>query len=143
MSGAPARGSSVIDLSGLKPGGPQTSQGAWRSLRRVLFSAKDLADPERLYEVVYKVQDLIFQGIGPVLQNAIVPGNRLTSVAFSSGQTRILAHGLGRAYQGYFHVRAIGGYGAFQEVALPSGVSNSTSIALQALNGGTFDLYIF
>ena len=139
-----ARGSTVITHP---PAGvtsaPTITSGAWTTLRRVMFTAKDVADPERLYQVLYKVQDLVHQGLGPVVQNPLLNGNHVRGVAFTAGQTVTLSHGLARPYSGYHCTRAQGGYPSFQESALASGLSSDASVALTSANAGTFDFYFF
>ena len=59
------------------------------------------------------------------------------------GQTVPINHGLGRAYQGFYVIRAQGGAPALVEAALPAGVGANRMIALTSANAGTYDLLIF
>lgn len=135
-----ARGSSVIDHAAPKAA-PRT--GAWTTLRRIVFTPQDLAQPARLYDVLYKIQDLVFQGVQPLVQNPLLSGNHVRNVAFALNQTIQVSHGLARPYQGWFCVRAVGGFGFFEEGTLAPGLTPSTTLPIIAGAAGTFDFYVF
>jgi hypothetical protein len=135
--------------SGVKPmpaGAPLSiSTKPWVTLRRADFNTKDMADPERLYQVLTKMQEAILSVLGVVVTNQMVPGNIIRTVTFTSNSTQMLAHGLGRSWQGYVCIRAQAGSGApaFTDVALASGLTNDIVLPLHSANAGTYDIYVF
>lgn len=143
-----ARGSSVIDFTGaVASNGAITaasiSASPWRTIRRIVFTAADLAQSSRLYDILYKIQDLIFQGISPLTSNRMLAGNALTNITFASGQTLYLPHGLGRSYSGWFVTRAQGIAAILVESAVPQGMLTSQVLPITSLEAGTYDLYVF
>lgn len=121
------------------------STKAWVTLRRVFFTAADVAVSSKLYDILNRMQESTLQILGVVSTNQLVPGNILRSVTFASGQTIALAHGLGRPWQGYFCVRASfgSGAGAFIDGSYPTGVGADTVVPLLSISDGTFDIYVF
>jgi hypothetical protein len=117
----------------------------WVTLRRVFFTASDVADAAKLYDVMNKMQESVLSVLGVVSTNQLIPGNILRSVTFTAGQTQALAHGLGRKWQGYFcvHATASSGYPLFTDGAYPAGVGADSVVPLFSGNSGTYDIYIF
>lgn len=118
---------------------------AWIVLRRVFFTAADVADAAKLYDILNRMQEATLSILSVVSTNHIIPGNILRAVAFTAGQTKDLAHGLGRPWQGYFIIRAVQGSGApvFADQPSPDGVNSSSIISLNSTNSGTYDIYVF
>jgi hypothetical protein len=118
---------------------------AWVTLRRVFFTAADVAQANKLYDILNRMQEATLQIFGVISTNQLVPGNILRNVTFESGQTQFLAHGLGREWQGYFVVRAAfgSGAGAFIDGTYPPGGTASVGIPLLSISDGTFDIYVF
>ncbi len=137
----PARGSSIIATVGGQT--PTVTSSSWAPIKRTFFTAKDVADPESLYKVLYKLQENFHALAKPLSQNAAIPANRHTGIVFTAGQTLYIQHRLGRAFQGYHCVRAQGGFPSFMEAAFPAGTDASSILPLTSQNAGTFDLLIF
>lgn len=117
----------------------------WVQLRRVLFTKGDLADVDKLFDLLNRFQESILSVLGVVTTNQLIPGNILRNVAMNSAGTYYLAHGLGRPWQGYFIVRNYQGsaYGALRDIALPQGMTADKILAVQSQQTGTFDIYVF
>jgi len=121
------------------------STKGWVTLRRVFFTAADVAQAAKLYDILNRMQESTLQVLGVVSTNQLIPGNILRSITFTAAQTQTLVHGLGRSWQGYFCVRAQIGSGApvFTDVAYPTGVTADSVVPLLSANAGTYDIYVF
>lgn len=151
---AAPRASSVLsqEVNAKNPTKPQPTGAprnittkAWVTLRRVFFTVKDFEAPDKIYDVVNRVQEATLQILGVISTNQLLPGNILRSVTFTAGQTQMLAHGLGREWQGYFCCRSYPGAGAcvLTEAAYSSGVNSDTVLPVTSTNAGTYDIYVF
>src|SRR5882762_3881838 len=102
MAGAPPnntapRASSILSQAvtpasaGAKPGpagAPVTiTTKAWVTLRQVLFTVTEVSSPDKLYDILRRMQEATLAVLGVVSTNALVPGNILRSVALTAGQT--------------------------------------------------------
>jgi hypothetical protein len=117
----------------------RTAQG----LRGVSFTSEDLKDPAKLYKVLYDITANARAAIHGLSQNPLLQGNAVTGITFTGGQTVVINHGLGRAYNGYHPINDNGNIWSGKIGALPSGVTSSQCIALTSTNAGTFDFWIF
>lgn len=137
----------TADTQGGKPvpaGAPlTTSSGAWVTLRRVFFTAADVGQAEKLYDILNRMQEATLQILGVVSTNQILPGNILRGVKFTTdAQTQQLAHGLGRKWQGYFIVRA-SLITILTDGVYSAGIGADTVIPLKSLYASTVDIYVF
>lgn len=120
VSGQPqgrAGSSTIVQPSAGQAAGAQVSpvlgktQQLARSLiavRKQFFTAKDLADPQRLYQVLYQMQQGTTTALHALGSNPMSAGVMLAGVVFTAGQTQYLSHGLGRAYTGWLEARVQG-----------------------------------
>jgi hypothetical protein len=136
-------GSSVI----VQPVGSQT-KATTRSrsgigVRQVQFTLDDVSDPERLHRVLLHLQSNLVQPLHGIGQNPMLPGNLLQGLVFGAASTLVIAHGLGRPYQGWLCVRQQGNPAVLVETALPTGVSASQMISILSTNAGTYSLWVF
>ena len=158
MAGAPLknespRASSVLSQTataasaGAKPGpagAPATiTTKSWMTLRRVFFTTADVAAPEKLWNILNRMQEATLAVLGVVSTNALVPGNILRGVALTAGQTAVLTHGLGRPWQGYVIVRAQGAVNFLIDGAYPAGLTADVAVPLLSAATGTYDIYVF
>lgn len=154
VKAAAPRASSILsqETSARNPTKPQPSGAplnittkAWVTLRRVFFTVADFEAPDKIYDVVNRVQEATLQVLGVISTNQLLPGNILRSVTFTAGQTQMLAHGLGREWQGFFHCRVYPGAGdpILKEIAYASGVGADSVLPLISTNAGTYDIYVF
>lgn len=118
---------------------------AWVSLRRVFFTAADVGQAEKLYDILNRMQEATLAVLGVMTTNQLIPGNILRSVTFTAGQTQMLTHGLGREWQGYFCIRARSGSGAptFTDEAYVAGQQADSILPLKSANAGVYDIYVF
>ena len=129
------------------PSGAPTSitTRAWVTLRRAFFTIAEVTEPGKLFDVLNRMQESTEQILGVVSTNQLIPGNIIRGVVFGAGETKYLAHGLGREWQGYFPTRAtaVSGVILLTDVAQPPGVGKDTVLPLLSGNAGTFDIYVF
>jgi hypothetical protein len=115
---------------------------AWVTLRRVFFTAADVADSAKLYDILNRMQEATLQILGVVSTNQLVPGNILRSIKFTSGVAQMVVHGLGRPWQGYFIVRASVA-GLLSDATYSAGSTSDSVVPLVSAADGTFDIYVF
>ena len=113
------------------------------ALQKVFFTAESISDPQRLYKVLYDIQRFASLAIRPLGENPLSFGNPIGPVAMVSGTTQLLSHRLGRAYQGWYCVRAQGTSWVGVEAALPAGASASQIIALKPGSTGTYSFLVW
>lgn len=129
------------------PAGAPTSVAtkAWVTLRRVFFTAADVGQAQKLYDILNRMQESVLQVLGVVSTNQLIPGNILRGIVFQAGETKYLAHGLGRAWQGYFvcRVASAGGVVLILDSFYPQGLTADMVLPIVSANSGTFDIYVF
>lgn len=144
---ARAAQSSAASSTIAQPVGSQTRASiltrALQGVARVFFTAKDLEVPDRLYQVIHQLQSNLLLALRPLAENPTLGGNLLKGIVFTGGQTLYLAHGLGRAYRGWYVVRAQGAAASLVEAALPAGTTSDRIIGLTSANAGTYDVMVF
>jgi hypothetical protein len=113
------------------------------AVRQAFFTSDDMKSPERLYQVLRILQQNISSALRQLAQNPTLGGTLQRGLVFVGGTPLPINHGLGRAYAGFFCVRAQGAVWAGVEVALPAGVTAAQQIVLTTASSGTFDLVIF
>lgn len=122
---------------------PTILSRTWLQVQQVFFTSADLKDPDRLYRVLHVIQQNLSKALRVIALNASISGNRLTGVVFPAGQVQYIPHGLGRAYQGWYVVRAVGHASDLVETTLPAGTTSAQFLPLVSATGGTHDLWIF
>lgn len=136
-------GSSVI----VQPVGSQTAPTTLTrnglAIRQVQFSAESLKDSAELYRVLTNLQRNYTDALRTVGTSPIVEVNIIRAVVFQTGQTQMISHGLGRAYQGWMVVRAQGLVASMVEGALLAGLSATQVLPLTSANAGTYDIMVF
>lgn len=136
-------GSTVVT----QPVGSQTSptivQRALVSIRKLFFTAKDLEDPERLYQILKQYQDSYTSALQALGSSPWAIGSLQEGVVFTTGQTQYLAHGLGRAWAGVWCTKAAGLPWLYTIAAYPAGVTADKVIPLTSTNAGTYSLVVF
>lgn len=117
----------------------------WVTLRRVFFTAEDVGQAQKLFDILNRMQESLLQALGVVTTNQLIPGNILRAITFTAGQTQMLAHGLGREWQGYFCIRARSGSGAcvLTDEAYTTGLTADLVVPLKSVNAGVYDIYVF
>lgn len=127
------------------PGAPlSVTTKAWVTLKRVFFTASDVGAADKLFDILSKMQEATLSVLGVVSTNQLIPGNILRGVTFTPSQTLLLAHGLGREWQGYFCVRtSAGGPVLLSDGVYPAGVGADSVVPLKCINSGTYDIYVF
>lgn len=116
---------------------------ALQGLRKTFFTGSDLQNPQQLHKVLTDLQTNTALAVKPLAENPLLSGTRVAGVAFTSGQTRTLNHGLGRAYQGYHTVNDSGVNWTGFVANNPSGVSKDQCITLTSPTTGTWDFWVF
>jgi hypothetical protein len=118
---------------------------AWARLRRVTFTVADVTDPKKLFDIINRFQENIFGVLGVVTTNQLIPGHILRSVALVNGSVKVLSHGLGRPWQGYFIIRTYTGSAVniLADAAYPPGTTADKVIPLLPAATGTYDIYVF
>lgn len=136
----------TAETQGQKPvqaGAPlSTTTKSWVTMRRVSFTAEDVGQAEKLYDILNRMQEATLQVLGVVVTNQLIPGNIIRGVTFTAGQTKQLAHGLGREWQGYFCVRATAITVLF-DGAYEAGLRADSVIPITAYYDSTVDIYVF
>lgn len=115
---------------------------AWVTLRRVFFTAADVADSAKLYDILNRMQEATLQILSVVSTNQLVPGNIIRGVTLSNGVTSMVVHGLGRPWQGYFIVRA-SVVNFLIDGAYAPGLGADTVVPLTSAANGVYDIYVF
>lgn len=142
----PATGS-VASSTIAQPVGSQTKPSVLtRSLigiRQLFFTSNDLADPEKLYQVIARLQSNLIAAIRPLAENPTLAGVLVTGVVFVGGDTQLVSHGLGRAFAGFYCVDAAGTSWAGKRVASPTGTTAAQMIALTNPTAGTYSFWVF
>jgi hypothetical protein len=136
-------GSSVVTPSVLPGGQPTIVQRAIISIRKLFFTAKDLADPERLYQVITQQQTAYTSALQALGSTPWAIGNLLEAQVFTTGQTRYIAHGLGKAWTGVICSKALGLPWLYVVAAYPPAVDATKVAPLTSTNAGVFDLIFF
>jgi hypothetical protein len=115
------------------------------TLKRVFFTASDVGATDKLFDILNKLQESMLGVLGVVSTNQLIPGNILRGVTFTAGQTKVLAHGLGREWQGYFCVHATdnSNFPSFTDGVYPVGVKADSVVPLFSGGSGTYDIYVF
>jgi hypothetical protein len=121
------------------------STSGWVTLRRTFFTATDVANPTKLYDVLNKLQENLLGVLGVVTTNQMIPGNILRSVSMVANGSYYLAHGLNRQWQGYFIVRSYVGSGPnlLIDIPYPSGMTGDKILPVESPTTGTYDIYVF
>lgn len=122
---------------------PIVTQRPVVSLRRAKFSASDLGDPARLFNVLYQLENNLEQFARVLASNPILGGNLHVGLVFTTGQTQNINHLLGRAYTGWWVARAQGLAASFVEAALPASVTAAQVLPVTSANAGTYSIYVF
>lgn len=129
------------------PAGAPTSitTKAWVTLQRVFFTVADVGQAGKLYDILNRMQESSLKVFRVVGTNQLVPGNILRGITFTAAQSQTLSHGLGRAWQGYFLVRAAPGSATtfLTDGVYPAGVTADQVIPLTSSGAGTYDVYVF
>lgn len=121
----------------------RTSTRSGLPVRQVTFTADEVADPKKLAQLLTQLNHNLYKSLQTLGTNITLQGNIVQGLVFSGGQTLFVAHGLGRAYQGAYAVRAQGNPPLFVEAALPKGATPAQLIGLTSTNAGTYDILVF
>jgi hypothetical protein len=115
------------------------------AVRKIFFTAKDLSNPDRLYQVLSQMQAASTAALQALSSSPMSVCVLLQNVSFTASQVQYLNHGLGHAYAGWFPVRSItANLWTGTEWLLPAGVSSSLVLPLKAGSaGGTFSFVVF
>lgn len=145
-SNTSSAGSSTIT----QPVGSQTAPTivtkAANALRQIFFTASDLADPNKLYQVLQRFNASLTAALTVLGQNPLQNGNLILGVAIGNGAQAVIMHGLGRPYVGYLMVNdhGVSGGSIFNIGTLPPGVTTSQAIALvNESSASVFDFWVF
>jgi len=122
---------------------PSVLTRAALAIRQLQFTGDDLKESSRLYRVLNDLHSAVSSALQSLASNPTLSGVLLSGEVFTGGQTRTLTHGLGRAFRGWYVVRAQGGVAAFVEAGLPAGMTPTQGLSLTSTNAGTFDLFVF
>jgi hypothetical protein len=110
-------------------------------LRKLFFTADDLKDPSRLYQLLILMQSSTVNAFESLKSNPTLHGVSL-SATFTAGQTLNLKHGLGRPWVGYQVTRAQTNPWQGIDTVYPVGTSASLILPLKSTNAGTYQFWI-
>lgn len=116
------------------------------ALQKLFFTAASIENPDGLYRVLHLMQQNVALVVRVLASNPTLSCNVLTGESFSSGATRVIPHGLGRAYHGFYPLNAQGAAPAIYIVPAPAtevGVLASQAIILKSDNTLTCDLLVY
>jgi hypothetical protein len=141
-----SRGSSTVVQPSAAQGKATVISRSMQGIKQVFFTSSDLKDPDKLYQVVSKLQDFIRQALRPLTTCPLLVGNLLANQSLTGGTTAYLNHGLGRPPVGVIVVA-----GPTRDIndtiagtlALPAQVTASQQVGVQSATSGTYSFWVF
>jgi hypothetical protein len=120
-----------------------TSRSYVVPMRRVHIDVADVGKPGMLTKSLRELQDNIQQTLA-LLGLPFLGGVLFKGLAFTAGTPRLIAHQLGRAYQGYIatRVQAAASTSPY-ETSLPAGAKATQFVNLAFSANCTADVYVF
>jgi hypothetical protein len=112
-------------------------------IRQIAIDEASVSDPSTLQRLLVTLQRNLLDPLRSLGTNPQAIGSLLAGVTFTPGQTRTLAHGLGRAYTGWYCVRAQGNAASLVEAAMPPGVTAALVLPITSANAGTYSIWVF
>ena len=140
----PSRASSIL----VQPTGTQTKATIVKPATlpglAVTFTQQDVTSPPTLFKTIKSIALLLASVARQVGSCPILTGNLIQGVALTASTQKTVAHGLNRAWVGFFALSTHGvAFSGFASPA-PSSLFPTTSyIGLTATATGTYDFWVF